>query len=87
MGTNSDRLRFYAAGALHATAILWIVCWGVSHFDSRLLPLFGPTGWLSIPLSLMLVFAGVHLMVRSRPVPHEGGRSSAVKVRPPQVKA
>jgi hypothetical protein len=84
MGTNSVRLRFYAAGALHATAIFWIVCWGVSRFNSRLLSLFGPTGWLPIPLSLMLVFAGVHLMVRSRPVSHAGERSWVVEVRPPR---
>jgi hypothetical protein len=50
-------------------AFLWIAGWVVSHAYEGLLPVFGPTGWLPVPLALGLVFIGFRLMYRPAPRP------------------
>jgi hypothetical protein len=43
-------------------ALLWIVGWALSHRFDALLQVFGPMGWLQVPLSLCFVFAGAALL-------------------------
>jgi hypothetical protein len=62
MGSASGRLRYYFAGVTHTLALLWVVGWAVSHWFDALLPVFGPMGWLPVPLSLGFVFAGAALL-------------------------
>jgi hypothetical protein len=57
-----ERLRYYLAGALHATAGVWIIGWAAGHWVGGLSRAFGPTGWLPAPLALALVFAGFGLI-------------------------
>jgi len=87
MGANSDRLLGYAAGALHAAAFLWVVGWAVSHVRPELSPLFGPAGWLPVPLAVVLVFAGIGLLSRPAPARRENVEQPVVEARPPQPQA
>jgi hypothetical protein len=64
VGPNADRLRYYTAGAMHAVAVLCIAGWALGHAYDGLQPLFGPTGWLPVPVALVLVLIGVRLMTR-----------------------
>jgi hypothetical protein len=50
---------------LHTLALVWIVGWSLSHRFDFLSPAFGPTGWLPVPLALLLVFVGFWLLPRS----------------------
>jgi hypothetical protein len=75
-----NRLRCYIAGTLHAAALCWIVGWAVSRFDVGL-SLFGPTGWLPVPLALPLVFAGVALLRPADKAPGGSIDPKAAKAR------
>jgi hypothetical protein len=80
MADISHRLRLYAAGACHAAAVLWIGGWALSQVYTRLLPVFGPTGWLPVPLALLPLFVGFRLLLRSG----LGQDRPAVKAQTPQ---
>jgi hypothetical protein len=69
----AERWRFYLAGGLHAAGGLWIVGWAVGRV-APLEPLLGPTGWLPVPVGLMLVTLSVPLLLRGR-----GGPSACVR--------
>jgi hypothetical protein len=64
MGAMSDRLRYYCAGVAHTVALLWVIGWGMSHWLVAPSPVFGPMGWLPVPLALALVFVGYQLLAR-----------------------
>jgi hypothetical protein len=72
MVATSDRVRGYCAGVMHSLALGWVVGWGLSHRYDTLSPLFGPTGWLPVPLALLLVLGGFRLLLRSSAEKHAG---------------
>ena len=49
-----ERWRFYLAGAMQSAGAIWIAGWGLSHWVASLSPLFGPMGWLPVPVGLTL---------------------------------
>jgi hypothetical protein len=61
--------RYYLAGALHSAGLLWITGWATSHWVISLQPLFGPIGWLAVPVALTLITLSIPLLVRSKSIP------------------
>jgi hypothetical protein len=77
----AERWRFYLAGGLHAAGGLWIVGWVVSHWVAPLESLFGPTGWLPVPIGVTLITLSVPLLLRQGGgSPNRGADDSAAQL-------
>jgi hypothetical protein len=62
MGSVSGCSKCYFAGVAHTLALTWVAGWALSHRFDALTPVFGPMGWLAVPLSLCLVLGGAALL-------------------------
>jgi hypothetical protein len=78
----ADRWRVYWAGVLHGAGCLWVVGWILSHWNAAPAGLFGPTGWLPIPLALTLFLLGGRLLIVGR-TPSTNGASGHGSPTPP----
>jgi hypothetical protein len=58
----TDRVRVYLSGLLHGAACLWVVGWALSHREAAPGGVFGPAGWLPVPVALTLVLLGALLL-------------------------
>jgi hypothetical protein len=62
----SERWRFYLAGISHGAAALWVGAWVLSHWDAAPVAVFGPTGWLPVPIALGLFLLGGMLLAGTK---------------------